>query len=664
MRSLGMLFLSGAAVAEMPSKPNIILILSDDHGWSQTSALMDPAEKESKSTYLETPNLDRIAREGMRFTSGYSPAPLCTPTRRSILCGTATARSGTEFPSETGWVPKDHMTIPFALKAANPDYQCAHFGKWGGHHMRSTPEESGYDASNGVTDNPEGGMPETLGYTNHNDAPPYFIDNEDPKRTFSITSDSIAFMREQVAAGKPFYIQASYYAAHLSIVCKQSTLDKYIKKGTPDRGYTPAYAAMVEDMDTGIGLLLKELDDLGIADNTYVFFTADNGARGDVPGGDKSRLALNHPLTGAKQQLYEGGVRVPFLVRGPGIKADSASRVPVCGYDYLPTFYSLAGGKTKLPAEVDGTDISPLMFDSPAEWNRAGDALFFHRPNNRISAVRQGDYKLMLNWTSLGTIRSKELYYVDENAREEGFDITAKNPEKAEQLQKLLLDYLQNVGAYTPPAPAIPGADGMTIIYENSFDGEKGTRLDQSATVRSFLHSVNLIDVDGNGRLIPSMKNAGSGFRVMLSETPVATDTIRLSTTVKAPVAGAWMGIGFAEKSVAKLNDFDGNTGPWIMIQNKNIRLRGGTMTNGTDIALSNTHSPGDMLELNLIYQTKTQKADLFINGIKAVDGKVIEHIAPPGTKAAPKIKFLNVQFFTLEPDDGAAFDFIRVETK
>ena len=183
-----LLLQSIAVRAESP--PNILLILTDDHGWSQLSALMDPRVPESRSSYLETPNMNRILSEGMRFTSGYSPAPLCTPTRRSILCGTSTARSGTEFASS--WVPADHMTIPKALRRANPDYRCAHFGKWG-EKMISTPEQCGYHASDGMTGNATGGMPNTLGVKGGHDAgPPHFIDNEDPKRTRTMTDRAIA----------------------------------------------------------------------------------------------------------------------------------------------------------------------------------------------------------------------------------------------------------------------------------------------------------------------------------------------------------------------------------------------------------------------------------------------------------------------------------------
>ena len=163
------------------ASPNIVLILTDDQGWSQLNVPMDPAVPDAKSDYLETPNMAKLVSRGMRFTSGYSPAPLCTPTRRSILCGTSAARSGPEFPSK--WVPKDHLTIPAALKAANPNYRCAHFGKWG-EQMKSTPEECGYDTSDGMTGNNTGGMPSSLGVKgSHDDGPPHFIDNKDPKRT-------------------------------------------------------------------------------------------------------------------------------------------------------------------------------------------------------------------------------------------------------------------------------------------------------------------------------------------------------------------------------------------------------------------------------------------------------------------------------------------------
>ncbi|MEM7147855.1 MAG: sulfatase-like hydrolase/transferase, partial [Verrucomicrobiota bacterium] len=435
--------------------PNILLILTDDHGWSQLSASMDPAVlPDAKSNYLETPHMARIMEEGVRFTSGYSPAPLCTPTRRSILCGTTAARSGTEFKSPS-WVPADHMTIPKALKMADPDYQCAHFGKWG-EQMISTPEECGYDASDGLTGNNTGGMPSTLGVKGgHEDGPPYFIDNKDPKRTPSMTASAIEFIREQAKADKPFYVQASYYAQHLSVVCEEKTLEKYEKKGTPDRGYSEAWAAMLEELDDGVGQLLDTLDELDLADNTYVFFTTDNGGRGTVPGGDTSRPATNTPLTGAKHSLYEGGIRVPFFARGPGIQPGSISRTPVAGYDFLPTFYDLAGGTEDLGDEIDGVSFKKvLLYLDKHDLKRPQEALFFHRPGKKESAIRKDDHKLRVVWNTDGTVASRELYQVDPNPVEEGNNIADAHPETADLLQKQLLDYLESVDAETPSPPA------------------------------------------------------------------------------------------------------------------------------------------------------------------------------------------------------------------
>ena len=433
--------------------PNILLILTDDHGWSQLSDRMDPRLATSMSKYLETPNMNRIMNEGMRFASGYSPAPLCTPTRRSILCGTSAARSGTEFKSP--WVPAQHMTIPKALKQANANYRCAHFGKWG-EQMISTPEESGYDASDGMTGNNTGGMPGSLGVKGgHNDGPPHFIDNKDPKRSPSMTTSAIAFMRKQAKAGKPFYVQASYYAQHLSVVCTKRTLAKYEAKGTPDRGYPPAWAAMMEELDHAVGRLLGTLDQLDIADNTHVFFTTDNGGRGTVPGGDTKRRATNHPLTGAKHSLYEGGIRVPFMARGPGVKAGSVSRVPVVGYDFLPTFFDLAGGTGSLGSEIDGTSFKSVLRDPTAKsLDRPHDALIFHRPRRLESAIRQGRHKLVIKWTPQGKIKAAELYEVDPNPTEEGHDLADKNPKKVAAMKEQLLQYLESVDAEEPKPAA------------------------------------------------------------------------------------------------------------------------------------------------------------------------------------------------------------------
>lgn len=432
--------LFGFTAVLLADSPNIILILTDDQGWSQRSGLMDPENPESGSSYLHTPAMDRIAEEGMRFTGGYSPAPLCTPTRRSILCGTSAARSGTEFNSD--WVPADHMTLPRALKLANPEYQCAHFGKWG-EVMNSSPEECGYDLSDGRTGNVTGGMEDKM-------LPVHIV--EDPKRTGSVTDRSIEFIREQSQAGKPFYAQVSYYAVHLRTELLQTSLDKYQKKSAPDRAYSQGWAGMLEELDSGIGRILDELDALGISDKTYVIFTTDNGGRGTVPGGDPKSPAPNVPLSGAKHSLLEGGIRVPLLVRGPSIEAGSVCRIPVAGYDFLPTFYDLAGGKAELSDELDGGSFVPL-FSNPKSGSvkRPIDGLIFSRPRQGMAAIRDGEWKLLAEINAKREILSAQLFNVVEDIAEEK-DRSSTQPDKAKQLHARLKTYLETV---VDPSPEL-----------------------------------------------------------------------------------------------------------------------------------------------------------------------------------------------------------------
>ena len=432
--------LFGFTAALQADPPNIILILTDDQGWSQRSGLMDPDNPKSGSRYLHTPAMNRIAEEGMRFTGGYSPAPLCTPTRRSILCGTSAARSGTEFASK--WVPADHMTLPRALKLANPKYQCAHFGKWG-EKMISSPEECGYDVSDGHTGNITGGMADKM-------QPAHIV--ADPKRTGSVTDRSIEFIRKQTKAGKPFYAQVSYYAVHLRTELRQASLEKYIKKGAPDRAYSQGWAGMLEELDRGIGRLLDELDTLGISENTYVVFTTDNGGRGIVPGGNPKSPAPNVPLSGAKHSLLEGGIRVPLLVRGPSIKAGSVCRVPVVGYDFLPTFYALAGGKDDLPKELDGGSFVPLFSDPETDSvKRPIDGLIFSRPRQRMAAIRAGKWKLLAKINAKREIQSSKLFNVVEDIAEKN-DLFTTQADKAKQLQARLKTYLETVVDPSPSA--------------------------------------------------------------------------------------------------------------------------------------------------------------------------------------------------------------------
>ena len=437
-RSWCILILLACQSAQAKS-PNLLLILTDDQGWSQVSHQAHPGIPASKSNYLETPNMSRIAREGMMFTRGYSPAPLCTPTRRSILCGASAARSGTEFASN--YVPADHLTIPRALKRADPNYMAAHFGKWG-EKMISTPEECGYDVSDGMTGNVTGGMADKL--------KPYHL-TRDPKRTESVTDRAIEFIRRQAESGNPFYAQVSYYATHLRVELNEDTLKKYQSKGEPDRAYTPGFAGMLEELDTAVGRMLDTLDELGLAGETYVVFTTDNGGRGVVPGGNKKSLPPNHPLKGAKHSLDEGGIRVPFYVRGPGIEPKTVNHTPVAGYDLLPTFYELAGGSKPLPAEVDGGSLVAILHGSAERGIQRGmDGLVFHRPKRLSSVLIRDEFKLMLKWDRAGQVSGAALYNTLADPTEQR-NLAAGLSNKTEELKSSLLGFLESVNAEPVP---------------------------------------------------------------------------------------------------------------------------------------------------------------------------------------------------------------------
>jgi arylsulfatase A-like enzyme len=441
-----------AAGLVQPTRPNFIVILTDDQGWASTSFRMHPEIASSMCDYLETPNMARLAEQGMRFSSGYAPAPVCTPTRRSIQFGMTPARQrGTEFVGD--FHPRGHLSIPQALRRVDPRYRCAHFGKWGesisgkqglDQENPAAPARLGYDETDGVTGNVTGGM----GADNKDKL--NFKVTEDPKLVFSMTKRAVGFMERQARAAMPFYMHVSYYAVHRQVQCRRETLEKYRRKGNPPRQFSHAFAAMAEDMDTGIGQLLAALDKLGLASNTYILLMADNGGAtyNEYDGGG---LPVNHPLRAAKASLYEGGVRVPFIVRGPGVAPRSWSHVPVAGYDILPTVYDLAGGTAPLPQEIDGGSLKPVLAGAGKGSVRRGlPGLVFHRPLtapvNRLSALRIGDHKLVVKWTN----GQKELYDLSRDIGEE-HDLATKMPGRTDEMYDILTRYLKEVNAETPP---------------------------------------------------------------------------------------------------------------------------------------------------------------------------------------------------------------------
>lgn len=419
--------------------PNFIVILTDDQSWVGTSFLINPEDSRSKSDYYQTPNMDRLAQMGMRFTNGYAPAPYCCPTRKSITIGQTPAKH--EYQKDrANWTKnfRKQLSIPQMLKKANSSYQTAHFGKWDARYDEVTPEEMGYDISDGLTTNNTGGGKKGIDW-------PLALD--DPKLIFSLTERAGNFMENQVKEGNPFYLQVSHYAVHLGITYTKNSLDKYKEIEPGKKHHIPEFAAMTEDLDAGIGLLLDKVKELGLLDNTYIIFLSDNGGRSSQTIGGKQNAPRNFPLREGKGRMYEGGIRVPFVVAGPNIKANSYSHVPVTGLDILPTLADLAGYNGKLPDVLDGGSIKNVVQnEGKGDVERERPYLIFHHAVDRKaqSAIREGDYKLVKTWKG----NHLELFDLSKDISEAN-NLAEKMPEKVKELDKKLVSFLNEVNAET-----------------------------------------------------------------------------------------------------------------------------------------------------------------------------------------------------------------------
>ena len=377
---LCLLGLSSCQEAELPvDSPNVVLILADDQGWTGTSLRMDRARGDSKSDYYETPNLERLAEQGMRFSNAYAPSPMCSPTRASLQTGKSPAQLHMTDIIEGGdpehdrykryyqgkklspplprmGLPEDEVTIAELIRAHRPEYATAHFGKW--HLGGGGPGAHGYDVHDGDTGNRNG-----------------LSDDPDPKETFSVSARAAEFMEKRSATGQPFFLQVSYYAVHMPLRTLKSTEEKYTSKPTGTHHGHVAHAAMTEDLDTGVGMILDKLEELGIENETYVIYTSDNGAYVDP----YARITNNLPLARGKGHTWEGGIRVPLVIRGPNIEPSSQSDAPVIGWDFLPTIRSWLAIEAPLPRGVEGGDLSSLLTNTGrGAVHRPRDELVWH----------------------------------------------------------------------------------------------------------------------------------------------------------------------------------------------------------------------------------------------------------------------------------------------
>ena len=418
----------GLASAGLAKQSNIILILTDDQGWNNTEVLMMPSRADTRSDFYLTPSFKRLADAGMTFSQAYAPHPVCSPSRHAIQFGMSpaklkkTSNRAVNYPE-----PFPVQAIPQVLKSIDPAYRAAHFGKW---HMHRHPAELGYDISDGRTGNHTGRQFST-DQTRH-------WPHDDPKRSVSITDNAVQFIRHQAHSNVPFFLQVSHYAIHLSAEAKPATLARH-KARTPGKTHTAYwYAAMIDDLDQAIGRILDVLNELQLTDSTYIFLTSDNG------GTARQYPHFNKPLRAGKGSYYEGGLRVPFFVAGPGIKPGSYSDVPVIGYDLLSTFAELAGSTKPMPRDIEGGSVKAVLLNGgKGAVQRPRPGLHFYRPLDSV-LIRDG-HKLRRTHRT-GEI---ELYNLAEDLSETT-NLTTTNPLLAKRMQTGLEDWIRSIDATTP----------------------------------------------------------------------------------------------------------------------------------------------------------------------------------------------------------------------
>ena len=461
-----------AGVSAQP--PNFVFILIDDLGWHDVGC--------NGNTIYETPHVDRLAAGGMRFTSGYAACNCCSPTRASILTGKYPARlhvtdwipgsswPWTKFrsPKWTKCLPLEEVTIAEALKSAG--YVCAHVGKW---HLGGEPyfpEQQGFDFNFGGC---KAGCPGSYFF-------PYRISaiQEGPKGEYlteRVTDEAIRFIRK--TRDRPFFVYLSYYTVHRPLQAKPELVEKYRRQGRPARGPTNAtFAAMVEHMDQGVGRVMAALDELGLAENTAVFFMSDNGGLVRKLGGpaDPKRVKYcvastsNAPLRGGKGTPYEGGVREPWIVRWPAvIKAATTCNVPVISVDFLPTILDMAGVAVDPAWQVDGKSLMPLLTQS-GSLDR--EAIYWHYPHYNVAgqaqvrphgAVRAGRWKLIESYED----DRCELYDLESDLSEKN-DLAQANAEKANELRAMLHTWRTHVNAQMPERNPNYDAKKAKEIYD------------------------------------------------------------------------------------------------------------------------------------------------------------------------------------------------------
>lgn len=425
-----------SASASAAARPNIVFMMSDDQAWNGLSVPMHPDLDWSKSSIIDTPNLEKLAAQGMRFSAAYAPASVCSPTRVSLQTGKSPAAMHwtKAAPPEMGHkmieprnirsIPASETTIGELLQSAG--YATAHYGKW--HINGGGPAANGYNDGDGNIGNE---------YADHYSDP-------NPADIFGMTKRAIAFMEENKKASKPFFIQMSWHALHAPQNAMKETLAKYSERMNGSLGdKRVGRAAIAENLDTGVGMVVDATDRLELADNTFVIYMSDNGGDG---GGQRGRNSGG--LAGGKGGVWEGGIRSPLIIRGPGVPANSWCHERVVGYDFYPTYCEWADvPASKLPRTIEGGSITSLLNDGKGTVKRAREEIVFHFPHYQgvdgpHSAVFLGDHKLMKFYED----DRRALFDIEADISERN-DLSQQMPQKVKELDSLLVKYLHDIDA-------------------------------------------------------------------------------------------------------------------------------------------------------------------------------------------------------------------------
>lgn len=453
-------FLTAICVnAQDARKPNIIFVLADDLGWTDLSI--------QGSKYYESPNIEKLASQGMRFTSGYSCGPNCTPTRAALMTGQYGPRTGAYTVGSIdrfNWqsrplrpvdnvpnLPLDEKIIAQTMKSAG--YATAMFGKWhNGREGDYHPGKRGFDEaieSSGVhfdfKTNPRVDYPKGQ----------YLAD--------FLTDRAVDFIKRK--KDQPFFLYLPHYAVHSPHQAKPELIARFKDKKPVGGHHDPAYAAMIYSVDQSVGRIMAMLDELKLADNTLLIFSSDNGGVGGYRsvGAIANNVTDNAPLKGGKGTLYEGGVRVPYIFRWLGhISPGAVSDEPICSVDMFPTFAELAGASKPENHPLDGVSITSVLLGKSNTLGR--DAIYWHFPGylggsqhtwrtTPGGAIRSGDYKL-IEYFEDGHL---ELYNL-KNDLSQTTNLAEKEPAKAKELHDKLIAWRKSINAPMPTKNTEQGA--------------------------------------------------------------------------------------------------------------------------------------------------------------------------------------------------------------